>query len=113
MPGCCVVDTIKKTVNKFRDNIRPLGPSKCPVYVGVPWIGLPSQLIADKVSSSVTGCYNAAMVRTICTPRAVFRSILKNVLPIFQQSNLIYKFQCHSNATYIELTSLYFEVRVK
>ena len=36
-------------VNKFRNNIRPLGPSKYQVYVKLPWIGSPSQLIADKV----------------------------------------------------------------
>ena len=84
-----IVDTINKTVNKFRNKIRPLGLPKCPVYVRFPGMGSPSQLIANKISSSVTQCYNAARVRTIFTTRAEFRSILKDVLPIFQQSNLI------------------------
>ena len=91
-PEEVIIDTINKTVNKFRENIRPFDPSKCPVYVRLPWIGSPSQLITDKVSSSVTRCYNAARVQTIFTTQAAFRSTPKDVLPIFQQSNLIYKF---------------------
>ena len=112
-PEEVIVDTINKTVYKFRNNIRPLGPSKCPVYVRLPWIGSPSQLIADKVSSSVTCGYNAAMIQTIFTTQSAFRSIHKDVLPIFQQSNLIYKFQCHCNVTCIWHDSQWLEVRVK
>ena len=88
-PEEVIVDTINKTVNKFRNNIKPFGPSKCPAYVKLPWIGSPYQLIANKFSSSVTHCYNAVMVQTIFTTWAAFPSIHKDVLPIFQQSNLI------------------------
>ena len=112
-PDEVIVDTINKTVNKFKNNIRPFVPSKCPVYVRLPWIGSPRQLIVDKVSSSVTSCCNAAMVRTIFTTWAAFRSIHKDVLHIFQQINLIYKFQCCCNATYIGCSSQCLEVRVK
>ena len=97
----------------IRLGITSFGPSKCPVYVRLPWIGSPSQLIADKVSSSVTHCYNAARVRTIFTTWAAFRSIHKDVLPVFKQSNLIHKFQCCCNATYIGCTSQRLKVRVK
>ena len=108
-----IVDTMNKTVDKFRNNIVPFGPHKCPVYIRLPWIGSPSQLITDKVSSSVTPCYNAARVRTIFTTREAFRSTHKDVIPIFQESNLIYKFQCCCNATYRGRTSQRLEVRVK
>ena len=107
-----IVDTTNKTANKFRHNIRPFGPSKCLVYVRLSWIGSPSQLIADMVSFSVTRCYNAAMVRTIFTTWAAFHSAHK-VLLIFQQNNLIYKFQCCCNASYIGHTLEHLEVRVK
>ena len=81
-PEEVIVDTVNKTVNKFRNNIRPFGPFKYPVKL--PWIESPSQLIADKVSSSVICCYNVAMVQTILTTQAAFHSIHKDVLPIFQ-----------------------------
>ena len=91
-PEEIIVDTMNKTVDKFRNNIVPFGPPKCPVYVRFSWIWFPCQLIADKVSSSVTRCFNSAMVRTIFTTRAAFRSTHKDWLLIFQLSNLIYKF---------------------
>ena len=101
------------TVNKFRNDNRPFGPSKCPVHVRLPWIGSASQLIADKVTSCVARSYNAVKVQTIFTTSAAFRSIHKDVNPIFQQSNSIYKFQCYCDATYIGRTSQRLEVRVR
>ena len=53
------------------------------------------------------------MVRTIFTTRTAFCSTHKDVFPIFQQSNLIHKFQCCCNATYIGCTSQRLEVSVK
>ena len=41
--------------------VVPFAPPKCPVYVRPPWIESPSQPITNKVSSSVTLCYNAAI----------------------------------------------------
>ena len=121
-PEEVIVDTMKKTVDKFRNNIAPFDPPKCPVYVRLPWIGSPSQLIADKVSSSGK-CFffHVAMARTIFTNRAAFLPTHKSVLPIFQLSNLIYKyqlsnliykFQCFCNATYIGRTSQRFRLGV-
>ena len=71
-----------------------------------------SRLIADKVTS-VARCYNAVKIETIFTTRAAFRSIRKDVPPIFWQSNLIYKFQCCYDVTYIERTSLRLEMSVR
>ena len=112
-PEEVIVDTMKKTVDKFRNNIVSFGPPRCPVYVRLPWTGSPRQLITDKVSSSVSRYFNAALVGTIFTTQAAFRSTPKDVLAIFQLSNLIYKFQCCCNATYIGRTSQRLEVRVK
>ena len=103
-----IVDTITKLIGLgiTSDHLALLNVQ----FVWLPWIRSPSQLIVDKVSSSVTRCY-VAMVRTIFTAWAAFRSVPKDVLPIFQQSNLIYKFQCCCNTTYIGLTSQRLEVK--
>ena len=97
-------------MNKFRNDDRPFSPS---VSVRRSWIGSACQLLADKFTYSVACCYNAVKVWTLFTTRATFRSLHKDVLPIFQQSNLIYKFQCYCDATYIGCTSQCLEVRVK
>ena len=47
------------------------------------------------------------------TTRTAFRSIYKDVLHIFQQSNLIHAFQFSCNATYIGRTSPLLEVRLR
>ena len=64
-------------------------------------------------SSSVTHCFNAAMVQTTFTTRAAFRSTHKDVLTIFQLRTLIHKFQCCRNAAYIGRNSQRLDVQVK
>ena len=63
--------------------------------------------------SSVIRCYIEVSVRIIFITRAAFRSSHKNLIPISQQSNLLYKFQCCFNATYRGRTSQHLEVRGK
>ena len=38
-PEEVIVDTINLSVKKFRNDNRPFSPSKCPVYIRLPWIG--------------------------------------------------------------------------
>ena len=52
-------------------------------------------------------------LRTLRCALYICGSVHKDVLPIFQQSNLIYKFQCRCNATYIGRISHRLEVTVK
>ena len=58
-------------------------------------------------------CFNAVKVRLIFTTKAAFYSIHKDVLPIFNQSLLIYKLKCWCNSTYIGRTSQRLDVRVR
>ena len=111
-PEKVIANTLNLTVSKFRNDNRPFGSSKCLVYVRLLWIGSASQLIADKVTS-VACYYKEVKIWTFFTLRATFCSIHKDVLSIFQQCNLIYKFQCCCDATYIGCTLQYFELRVR
>ena len=58
-------------------------------------------------------CFHAVKVRSIFATKAAFHSIHKDVLPIFNQSLLIYKFKCLCNSTYIGRTNQRLEVRVR
>ena len=69
--------------------------------------------IWDKVASSVYHCFPAVIVRSIFATKAAFNSIHKDVLPIFNQSLLIYKFKCWCNSTYIGRTNQRLEARVR
>ena len=88
-----VIDVnIRHTVTKFKSMNKFFGPPKCPVYFRLPWVGSASQSFADKIASSANHCYHAVNLRPIFTPRPAFNSTNKDKLPIFKQSNLIYKF---------------------
>ena len=86
---------------------------KCPVYFRLPWIGPASQSFADKVASSVYRCYHAVKVRSVFATKTAFNSIHKDMLPIVNQSLLIYKFNCRCSSTYIGRTSQCLEVRIR
>ena len=92
----------------------PTKSSKCSVYFRLPWVGgSASQSFADKIASSVYRCYHAVNLRPIFTTRPAFNSTNKDKLPIFKQSNLIYKFICRCSSTYIGMTCQRLEVRVR
>ena len=108
-----VIDiNIKHTVTKFKNLNKVFGPLKCPVYFRIPWVGSASQSFADKIASSVYCCYHAVNLRPIFTLRPAFNSTNKDKLAIFKQSNLIYKFTCRYNSTYIGMTCQCLKVRV-
>ena len=97
----------------FKKKNKIFGPSKYPVYFSLPWIGPTSQSFANNVASSVYRCFHAVKVRSIFATKAAFSSIHKDVLPIFNQSLLIYKFKYWCNSTYVGRTSQRLEVRVR
>ena len=107
------VSNIKYTLTKFRDTNKVFGPLKCPVYFRLPWVGSATGSIANKIASFVYHCYNAVNLRPIFTSRLTFNSTNKDKLPILKQNNLIYKFTCRSNSTYIGMTCQGLEVRVR
>ena len=79
-------------LNMFSNNIRPL--SLLNAQFMLDFLGLDFQASWLPIRFlPVIICQNRAMVQTIFTNQAAFLFIHKDVLPIFQQSNLIYKFQ--------------------
>ena len=108
-----VIDIIKHTMTKFKNLNKVFGPPKCPVYFRISWVGSASQSFADKITSSVYHCYHAVNLRPIFSSRPAFNSTNKEKLPIFKQSNLIYKFTCQCNSTYIGMTCQRLKVRVR
>ena len=106
-------DNINLTATKFHNKNKIFCLSKCPVYFRILWIGPASQSFADKVASLVYHCFHAVKVRSIFATKMAFNSIHKDVLPIFNQSLLIYKFNCWCNSTYIGRTSQCLKIQVR
>ena len=112
-PEEVIDDNINLTVTRLKNKNKIFGPSKCPVYFRLHWIGPASQSFAEKVASSVYHCYHAVNVRSIFTTKTAFNSIHKDVLPIFKQSLLIYMFDCRCTSAYIGRTCQRLEVRIR
>ena len=112
-PEDVIDNNIKHTVTKFKNMNKVFDPPKCPVYFRLPWVGSATESFANKITSSVYRCYHAVNLRQIFTPRPALNSPNKDKLPIFKQSNLIYKFVCRCNSTYIGMTCQRLEVRVR
>ena len=109
-----VIDAnIRHTVTRFKSMNKVFGPPKCPVYFRLPSVGSANQSFPDKIASSVYRCYHAVNLRPIFTTKPAFNSTNKDKLPIFKQSNLIYKFVCRCCSTYIVMTCQCLEVRVR
>ena len=72
-----------------------------------------ASLLLIRLPLLVYRCYHAVNLRPIFTTRPAFNSTNKDKLPIFKQSNLVYKFLCRCNSTYLGMTGQRLEVRVK
>ena len=112
-PEDVIDNNIKYAVTKFKDMNKVFGPPKCPVYFRLPWVGSATKPFVNKIASSVYRCYHAVNLRPIFTSRPAFNSTNKDKLPIFKQSNLIYKLVCRCNSTYIGMTCQCLKVRVR
>ena len=109
-------DTTKQSVYRWHTinkKNKVFGPLKCPVYFRLPWVGSATESFANKIASFMYHCYHDVNLRPIFTLRLAFNSTNKDKLPIFKQSNLIYKFTCRCNSTYIGMTCQRLAVRVR
>lgn len=92
---------------------RRFGPTKCPIYVRLPWKGLISKQFERQIKTAVTKCYNAADLRVVHTTKSLLPHTNKDALPSFSISNVIYTYKCRCDAVYVGRTSQRLEDRVK
>ncbi len=78
--------------NFFRNKIasfsadKKYGPEKCPVYLKMPWLGLPllrnvSLRFEDQIKEAITKCFATANPRFIFSIRKVLSSVQKDCVP--------------------------------
>ena len=63
-------------------------------YVKLPWIGENSLKFERKIKLSINNCFGAVQPRVVFSTRQILPAILKDVLPTFQQSNVVYEYMC-------------------
>ena len=111
-PDNVIFSNIESALSKF-NSIKSFRSSECPVCVKIPSIGAVGQHFANKISGLVMRCFNSVQIIIIFTTWPAFQSFIKDVLPIRQQSKMVYKFQCQCHADYIGMSIQRLEVRIK
>ena len=88
-------------------------PSRCPVFIRLPWIGRKASHFEKLIRAAVDNTYYATKVQFVYTTSRAFR-LPKDVLPTPHSSNIIYLFECRNcEARYVGKTSQHLITRIK
>ena len=99
-PEFLIESRISKKLLRFQQSTKE-GPKKCPVYLKLPWMGENSLKFERKIKLSINNCFGAVQPRVIFSTRQILPAIHKDVLPTFQQSNVVYEYVCHCDSRYV------------
>ena len=105
------VRTFKKLL-RFEQSTKE-GPKKCSVYLKLPWIGKNSLKFERKIKLFNNNCFRAVKPRVVFSTRRILPAIHKDVLPTFQQSNVVYEYVCHCDSRYVGQTSQRLQDRIR
>ena len=79
----------------------------------LPYIGERSVQFGRRITRNVLECFGFIEVKTIFTTRSLRVNPIKDVLPTFSRSNVIYKFECHCGSEYVGRTGQSLIARIK
>ena len=91
---------------QLQQNKEPVfGPEKCSVYLKLPYIGSVSKWFRREVQKAVHNEYHNARAVVIFQARKMFSNMSKDVLVMLATSNVMYKFVCCCDNSYIGRTT--------
>ena len=111
-PEFLIDSRISKKLLRFQQSTKE-GPKKCSVYVKLPWIGKNFLKFERKIKFSINNCFGAVQPRVVFSTRRILPAIHKDVLPTFQQSNVVYEYVCHCDSRYVGRTSQRLQDRIR
>ena len=113
-PENLVQRTIQQRLQTKATKSDPMfGPDLHTIAIKLPFLGSKSHQIDKNLNKMVKECYNSARPRVIFTSRSNFTPATKDHIPLFNQSKVIYRFQCHCGNDYVGKTSRRLVDRVK
>ena len=102
-PDEVIRNVISRKLKSFQQG-RSLGPLRRPILMKLPYIGERSIQFGRRITGNVTECFGFVEVKTIFTTRSLRVNPIKDVLPTFSRSNVVYKFECHCGSEYVGRT---------
>ena len=105
---------ISKVITRAKSSsaLKMIGPQKCPVYLKLPFLGKVSENFATRISEEIGQVFGSVRLRTVLYTYRPLSGIYKDVSPIQEKSNIIYKFSCHCGSGYVGKTSQRFHLRI-
>jgi len=85
--------SISKKIQQFIAPVK-FGLEKCPVYLRLRYIGPTLIKFEKQINAAVKTCFAALEPRVVYNTKDLCPANKKDVLPAFQQSNVIYQFSC-------------------
>ena len=108
-PDHIVKNMVKRAMDRFHH--PPAKSDKCPVYLHLPYIGPVSNRFEKQARNAVSTTFDSVCLRVVFKSRRPLNGIAKDVSPITDNNNVIYKYKCHCDSEYIGRTSKRFHVR--
>ena len=102
-PDDIIYSTILKTRTKFEKHTVKFGLNKCPFYLNLPYTA--NLLIQNNLKKIVNTCYHSVKLRLVYKTKKLFEINNKDKVSMLNNSNVVYKFVCSCNKTYMGRTS--------
>ena len=101
------ITTVEATSKKF------IGPSRCPIFIRLPWLGASADSFERKISKAIRRAYYAVKVQFVYTTCRAFK-LTKDRLPTPSLSSVIYLFECRRcMSRYVGKTCQHLSERIK
>ena len=85
----------------------------CPVYLKLPWIGNISTKFEKQCKTAVSSCFGVVKLHVVFSTRKILPTVHKDVVPIKQQSMIVYQYVCRCDCRCIGRTSQRLHDRIK
>ena len=108
-----IIDANIARRTKIFKSERQHGPKLCPVYATLPWIGEKSIQFQRQLEKSIKSCFGPASLRIHFSTTPLTKFNLKDPLPAFLQSKVIYEFKCPCEQRYVGRTEQRLHDRIK
>ena len=110
-PEHVVRRTIDRVLSKSKEAAVNSGPKKCPVYLRLPYLGPVMSRFHSNLKTAVEKVYFSTSLRIVYQTRNLTSGIVKDSLPAYDRSSVIYMFRCACNKQYIGRTGRRFHIR--
>ena len=96
-----------------RERKPEFGPERCHIPIKLQFLGKESRSIEQKLNLAVKNCYFSVTPRIIFSSRPILNHCHKDPIPKYDQTMVVYRYQCCCDSSYVGRTGRRLMVRMK